>query len=142
MLAQKLYRLTAKSGSYRVSVNALAMVSEDRIVVDVDKLVCPHIISKLTYGVTVSGNRIIAWKKSGLTNLGKKVLKSMGVQVEKNQIALAVLLAIIALAALCNYYPDVPICKDLRYQFNEVLIPLIVFGIAMLFTAKAVEVER
>ena len=123
-------------------VTALTTFSDDYICVDVDKPVCPDVIRALTYGVTVSGNRIVAGKKSGLTERGKRLLKSLGARVEKNQIAIAALLAVIALAALCYAFPNVQVCKDLRFQFNDVLIPLIVFGLTLLFTAKAVEVER
>ena len=142
MLAQKLYRLTAGSEGKSVVVTALATISDDFIFLDVDKPVCPDVIKALTYGVTVIGNRIVAGKKSGLTERGKKLLKTLGARVEKNQIAIAALLAVVALAALCYAYPNVQVCKDLRFQFNDVLIPLIVFGLTLLFTAKAVEVER
>jgi len=98
-------------------------------------------IDRFTYGITVTsdGQYIYFYRspRSGLTEEGKQVIKKIAPQyakdVDKNQIPLYILLVIAGFVALCNAFPDAPLCKEITGTLKEswwnVFAPLLSFAV-------------
>ncbi len=122
------------------TVNFHTLIFPDKLIVASDRPFCEKTVKKLTYGVKVNGNAAIAEEKSGLTEFGKKVLS--GVRgIHENQINLYVLLIVLAIAALCFAFPDNEVCKQIRQDFQDIILPLAVFGITFMLVINSLSKE-
>jgi len=103
------------------------------------------ILNKLTYGVRVfryyDGVYVIPEKKSGLTKLGKKIIRKYFPEyyglANYNQIPLIILAIIVGIALYCDMAPGSSLCKGITESWWRVVLPTVALGLGIALGYRA-----